>query len=164
MKELIAILVLTGIVALGMSFPIHKFFKKAYFWIICLGVIIAFSAFVSNPISINPAWPEVYKQSFWATNFLTYFSSGFTAAFYLLVAVLCGWIYERIRKDCEPKSKWIVSRWWNLAVWLFLAAFLYVMYWSGGGVIFFNACANMFAIFVSVFTVLIIPLIISLLK
>ena len=73
MKELIATLVLTGIVAVGMSFPIHKFFKKAYFWIISLGVIIAFSVFVSNPISINSAWPEVYKQSFRTTNFLTFF-------------------------------------------------------------------------------------------
>ena len=139
-KELIALFMIGGCVFLGAFVPLYKYIRHVGFYGACLAFVIAYTFLASKSFSIPSDLSDVYVILYKNANLQNYFIAAFTSIFYLVLAVVCSFVYDKIyivknRKDL----RWIVV----LVLGTFAALFYDRLSFFDKGYFYFNIVTSM---------------------
>lgn len=151
--EVIALFLLSGIAAAGVSLPLNRCLNKPWFWVVCILTVCVYTLLVSKQCRTAPDFTIGYTRAFDELPLFVYLSNALTAALYIVTALFCSHVYEKERFEQKNSGKiWLLNRWFGLVAGGFLALLLYSASFSGGILIFFSTVASMaFCIFALIF-------------
>lgn len=160
-REFLALVLVSCVVASGISFPLFRYRSKILFLGAGLLFVILYSVLISKTVDISSVWTSDIKQPFIITNLLTYLINGLIAGVYLLITVFCSGMYDSLRTQYKISGKdFFFSRWLGILIGGILLLLLYLFNLLSWHDIFLSTFVNIFAIFV-VLIVIFIPIVIT---
>lgn len=142
--ELIALFLLSGIAAAGVSLPLNRYLNKILLWIICLLAVCTYTVLVSKQCCITADGIRGYTRAYDTIPFFVYLTNCMTALLYTAIAFGCSYIYEKERKKRKNFRKELcLNRWFGLIAGGFLAILLYCMVPPENYFIFFSTVTSM---------------------
>ena len=140
--ELIALFLLSGTVAAGVSLPLNRYLNKILLWIICLLAVLAYTVLVSKQSRITADGNLEYTRV--CIPLFVYLTNGITALLYIAMAFFCSYIYEKERKKRKNfRKNLFLNRRFGFIAGGFLAILLYCIVPPDNYFIFFSTAATM---------------------
>lgn len=143
--EIIAMILISGIIAAGVSLPLTRYLSKPLFWILGIVLVCTYTLLVSKQCCTLPNYALGYTRDFQAIPPSVYITNAIIAVLYLSMALFCSYTYEKGRYNNQNfRKNLFLNRWFGLLAGGSFAIFLYCIMPLGNCGIFFSTVVSMF--------------------